>query len=127
GGAFDQLCQPVHRCLGYSNPLHEASNTRRDVDWTTGAALAVRADLLRQLSGFDEGYARGYFEDVDLCLRAREAGYKVVHEPACTLIHHVGTSGGSPFFRQNARRFREQWVDTGKVKPGTVAPQWRWW
>lgn len=127
GGEFDQLCQPVHRCLGWSNPRHPDCSTRREVEWATGAALAVRANLFAELGGFDENYQRGYFEDVSLCLRARAAGYKVVFEPGCTLIHSVGSTGGSPHFRANALRFKREFVDTGKVKAGRLSPTFRYW
>lgn len=127
GGEFDQLAQPVHRCLGWTNPRHPECNMRQVVEWTTGAALAIRTDLFVQLGGFDEGYTRGYFEDVDLCLRARELGSKVIYEPACTLIHPVGSTGGSPFFAQNAQRFKARWVDSGKVKAGRLMPTFHYW
>lgn len=127
GGTFDQFAQPVHRCLGWSNLDYHEIATPREVEWTTGAALAVRASVWAELGGFDEGYARGYFEDVDLCLRARETGHKVWYEPGCTLVHTVGTTGGSPYFVQNALRFKQQWVDSGKVKPGTLQPVSRYW
>lgn len=127
GGVFDQFGQPTHRCLGWSNPNVGISAQAGEVEWTTGAALAVRTSLFMQLGGFDERYARGYFEDVDLCLRARELGARVWYEPACTLIHSVGSTGGSPYFRANAMRFKAQWIDSGRVKAGTLTPTVKMW
>jgi GT2 family glycosyltransferase len=126
GGEYDQLAQPVHRCLGWTNPRHPECNMRQTVDWTTGAALAIRTSLFVKLNGFDEGY-RMYFEDTSLCIRAKEAGYKVVFEPACTLIHGVGSTGGSPHFMDSARRFKQEFVDTRRVQPGRLMPTFRWW
>lgn len=125
GGVFDQRGQPMHRCLGWSDP--HACDTSSEVEWTTGAALAIRADLFQQLGGFDERYARGYFEDVALCLKARELGYRVRYEPGCTLMHRVGSTGGSPSFLRNALRFKQEFVDSGRVKPGTLQPVNRFW
>lgn len=127
GGVFDQFAQPMHRCLGWRNAHAAQCSTPCEIEWTTAAALAIRADLFQRLNGFDEGYARGYFEDVDLCLRARAEGYRVWFEPRCTLIHSVGSTGGSPYFSANARRFKQQWIDTGRVKAGTFTPQYRYW
>lgn len=127
GGTWDTAAQPVHRCLGYSNPLAEEVNTLCEVDWTTGAAIAIRAHVFKALGGFDERYERGYFEDCDLCLRARGRGYKVMYQPGATFIHSVGTSGGSPYFTRNALRFRQQWVDSGIVKPGLLRQVVRYW
>lgn len=127
GGTWDAAAQPVHRCLGYSNPNIGEAAEAAEVDWTTGAAIAVRASVFEQLHGFDERYERGYFEDCDLCLRVRGMGYKVVYQPGCTFIHTVGTSGGSPYFTKNALRFKQQWVDSGIVKPGQLRQTVRYW
>lgn len=45
-------------------------------DWVDGAAMLIRADVLRAIGGFDEQFFM-YFEDVDLCYRAAEAGWEV--------------------------------------------------
>lgn len=127
GGEFDALGQPIHRMLGFANPLAEITTKPGEVEWTTGAALAIRRTVFEELEGFNEEYARGYFEDVDLCLRARVAGYAVRVEPACTLIHQVGSTGGSKSFMDNARRFKAEWVDSGRITPGTRPPSFRWW
>lgn len=124
GGAFDALAQPVHRCLGWTNP--HACDDPEDVEWATGAALAVRTNLFMQLGGFDESY-RMYFEDVSLCIRAREAGKLVRYEPRCTLVHTVGSTGGSPHFQASARRFKQEFVDSGRVKPGILQSVARFW
>lgn len=127
GGTFDARCQPTHRCLGWKDAQHPAIAETRDVEWTTGAALAIRSSLFYALGGFDEAYQRGYFEDVDLCLRARASGWAVRYAPSVRLVHTVGTSGGSPYFAANARTFRARWVDTGRVKPALNTVRERFW
>lgn len=127
GGSWDAACQPIHRCFGYSNPHHPEVATPCPVEWVTGAVLAIRRSLWERLGGFDTLYERGYFEDVDLCMRAREAGYFVWYEPRCTLFHVTAQSGGNPLFANNARRFKQQWVDTGKVRAGTTLASVRYW
>lgn len=59
----------------------------------TGACMMVRRDLFEKLCGLDELYVIG-FNDVDLCLRAQEAGYRVVYTPFARLLHHEGGSRG---------------------------------
>lgn len=115
GGLFDVTGSPYHRCLGYSNPDYEEVATAREVDWVTGATLAIRRELFERVGGFDTSYVKGYWEDVDLCMKVRALGFKVWYEPRATLIHSVGSTGGNPYFHQNARLFRERWVDTNKV------------
>lgn len=127
GGDFDQAAQPAHRMLGYRNHAAAITNVPGWVEWTTGAALAIRREVFEELGGFNEAYTRGYFEDVDLCLRAAEHGWGTWIEPRCTFIHTVGSTGGSPYFKENALRFKREWVDTNKVQPGTRPPMERFW
>ena len=125
GGAFDARRQPYHLGLGYSNPHCEEVSLPREVSWTTGAALAVRRDLFEQTGGFDPIYERGYWEDVDLCLKVRAAGFKIWYEPGCTLIHKTGQSGGSSRFMTNALIFRERWGN--KIVPDCQVVKERFW
>jgi GT2 family glycosyltransferase len=104
-----------------------AAATPCEIGWTTGAALAVRRSLWSQLEGFDPAYGRGYYEDVDFCLRARRLGFKVWFEPDCTLVHTVGSTGGSRELLDNALRFQARWgretkLDRAALKVGSTAP-----
>ncbi len=58
----------------------------RDVSAVTGACLAMRKEVFEQLRGFDSVFPVN-FNDADLCLRARAAGYRVVFEPSALLRH----------------------------------------
>jgi GT2 family glycosyltransferase len=60
---------------------------RRPVPWVSGCCLLVRRDCFAELGGFDGGFFL-YYEDVDLCRRARSRGWSVWYEPALTLVHH---------------------------------------
>lgn len=128
GGIFDGKCQPTHRYIGWSNAYHPAVNTPECVPWVTGAVLAVRRDVWQHLGGFDGAYLRGYFEDVDFCVRAQLAGFKVWYEPRAVLVHQVGTSGGNPeHFMHNARIFKARYVDTGMIAPDEPVIRERFW
>lgn len=126
GGFFDGHSQPNHYALGWSNP-DSPRLIRRPVTWTTGAAMAVRMQDFVALDGFDASYVGGYFEDVDLCLRIRRAGMDIAFDPGVRMIHHVGTSGGSPYFMQNAQLFKERWANDPLTKPETVSVYQGWW
>jgi GT2 family glycosyltransferase len=58
---------------------------RRPVDWVSEGLFAVRADLFRQIGGFDERFR--YHSGQDLCLRVRAAGYEVRFEPGIRACH----------------------------------------
>lgn len=66
-------------------------STPRDVDWVSGSALMIRRDVLIQLGGFDEGYFM-YCEDVDLCYRVHQLGYRVAYYPGAVIYHIIGRS-----------------------------------
>jgi len=63
----------------------------RDVVALTGAALAVRTDLFRNLKGFDRQFST-YIQDVDLCLRIFDSGYRVLFNPRSILLHMESVS-----------------------------------
>lgn len=91
----------------------------RDADYVSGAALMIRANLFAELGGFDEHYLPAYYEDTDLCFRARQRGWRVVVQPASEIVHFEGASAGTSttgsgmkrFQPINHRKFFERWKD----------------
>lgn len=81
-----------------------------NVPAVTGACMALRRDVFDELGGFDRGFWNGY-EDVDLCLRAGAAGYRVVYEPGSVVMHAESASGPERWtaVRQNVQRLRARW------------------
>jgi N-acetylglucosaminyl-diphospho-decaprenol L-rhamnosyltransferase len=63
----------------------------RDVDWVSGAAVWLRRAALDSVGGWDDGYFM-YVEDVDLCWRLRQAGWRIGYEPAGQVVHVQGAS-----------------------------------
>jgi N-acetylglucosaminyl-diphospho-decaprenol L-rhamnosyltransferase len=57
------------------------------VPWVTGCCLLLRRACLQELGGLDEDFFL-YYEDVDLCLRARQHGWSVWYEPNLAVVHH---------------------------------------
>jgi GT2 family glycosyltransferase len=57
--------------------------------WFTAACVLVRTAAFRGVGGFDEGFFM-YFEDVDLCVRLRAAGWRLAEEPAAVARHAGG-------------------------------------
>ena len=66
----------------------------RDADYCSGAAIAVRTDAFRSLGGFDPRYAPAYYEDTDLAFAVREAGLRVLVQPASRVVHLEGVTAG---------------------------------
>lgn len=66
----------------------------RDVDYCSGASIAVPAEIWRQMGGFDPLFTPAYCEDSDLAFRLRDAGFRTIYAPASEVIHHEGRSHG---------------------------------
>ncbi|MGB3681069.1 MAG: glycosyltransferase family 2 protein, partial [Rubrobacteraceae bacterium] len=65
-----------------------------EVDWVSGACMAVRREVLDGVGGLDERFFM-YFEDADLCRRARDAGWTVYYLPQVEVLHLTGASSRS--------------------------------
>ena len=65
----------------------------RDVSGITAACMAIRAEVFRMMGGFDEALPHAY-NDVDLCLRLRAAGWRIIWTPAAELTHRGSASLG---------------------------------
>lgn len=59
--------------------------------WMPFACIAFRRDMIDVVGLLDEGFFM-YFEDIDFCLRVREAGYKLLYWPRARIVHLVGKS-----------------------------------
>ena len=58
----------------------------RDVDWVMGACMLLRREALEEVGLLDEGFFM-YYEDIDLCYRMGQQGWKVRYEPAIAVRH----------------------------------------
>jgi GT2 family glycosyltransferase len=84
------------------------------VDWVSGASLLIRRETLQEIGPMDDGYFL-FFEEVDLCRRAAQAGWTCWYEPAARVVHLEGQSTGvsfdveqrrtSPFILESRRRY----------------------
>lgn len=65
-----------------------------ETDWISGGAMLVRRDVFEKTGGFDKNLFM-YFEDVDLCLRAKKQGLKIAVNPKARILHESGKSFAS--------------------------------
>ena len=87
------------------------------------ACAAIRRDLYKQVGGMDESLAISH-NDLDLCLRLLDRGYRNVWTPYAELVHHESASRGydnSPAQQRQAdaesARFRARWGDASRIDP----------
>jgi len=83
--AFSHHDQYQEKDAGQANEL-------RDVDYVTGAVLAVSRAVQDKIGLLDEAFNPFYYEEVDYCYRARAAGFRVVYAPQAVAIHHENSS-----------------------------------
>ena len=88
-----------------------------DVDWVQGSALMMRREVYDEIGGMDEGFVM-YSEELDLCHRAKDAGWRVVFLATAQIIHHGGKSSEQAsarkhilFQQSKIRYFRKYYGD----------------
>ncbi|MHB1340371.1 MAG: glycosyltransferase family 2 protein [Coriobacteriia bacterium] len=115
---------PYHRFLKEPEGL-PAANVLEEVPAVTAACLLTTKKVWDRVDGMDEGYIVANFEDVDFNLAVRDAGFKVMYQPASRLTHYWGTTvnskGDAPdsprhYFQQNYGRLMDKWFD--KLRQG---------
>jgi GT2 family glycosyltransferase len=84
---------PLTRLLARFHPGLPESGRAEEVDWVGFACVAIRRELIEEIGLLDEGYFM-YFEDVDYCRRARQAGWTVLHWPEAKIVHLLGGTSG---------------------------------
>lgn len=100
----------------YTGYMHKADLTQ-DLSAVTAACMMVRACAYRKVNGFEEKLTVA-FNDVDFCLRLKEAGYLVVYDPYACLTHWESKTRGTENTKEKVRRFqseieyiRTKWTD----------------
>ncbi len=93
GGSFEPRVGYNGRVRGAGKRDDGSYDEERDVDWGTGALLAVSREAIDRVGLLDEELF-AYLEDVDWCLRIRDAGLRVVFVPSARAWHRVTASTG---------------------------------
>ena len=122
GGYLDQYGYPF--CRGRIFDTLEQDTGQYDdpvqIFWATGACLFIRADVFRQLSGFDSTFF-AHMEEVDLCWRLHHSGYQVMVCPE-SVVYHVGAGTlpkSSP--KKTFLNFRNSlWMLAKNLPPGAL-------
>lgn len=78
----------------------------QDVGAVTGACLLIRRELFDKVGGLDADNLAVAFNDIDLCMRVRAAGYRIIWTPFAVLTHHESKSRGLDVGGEKQKRFR---------------------
>ncbi|MGB5171517.1 glycosyltransferase family 2 protein [Eudoraea sp.] len=101
GGFLDKLGYPFCRGRIFQTVEKDRGqyNDTREVFWATGACMFIKSDVFKDLKGFDEDYF-AHQEEVDLCWRAHNKGYKVYYVGSSEVYH----LGGSTLSNMNPKK-----------------------
>lgn len=119
------------------NPYAPEAAYSRQVDYVSGAALAIRRDVWDAVGGFSPEFSPAYYEDTDLAFKVRQAGYSVRYTALARVIHYEGMTCGrdegasapeadatatveEPIKRyqdKHAPLFRQKWADAFEPSP----------
>ena len=92
GGKIDwQNVIGIH--IGVDEVDHGQFSKRLEINLATGACILIRRQVFKKIGFFDEKYFL-YLEDMDFCVRAKRAGFKIIFEPKAILWHKNASSGG---------------------------------
>ena len=83
----------------------------RPTDWVAGASMIVRREVFEAIGPMDEGYFM-YFEEVDFCRRALDAGWPCWYVPRSRVVHLVGQSSGVTDPSRARRRRPPYWFES---------------
>lgn len=98
--------------IDHGVPVEWIDRSPRETGYVSGEAFLARAEVLRACRGFDERYV-SYFEDTDLSVRARRAGWRLEVVPRAVFRHSVGGSGAAVrgvFFRARNQTLFLHWA-----------------
>lgn len=87
------------------NMSYLSESAMAEVDSLVGAFMLIRREALEQSGLFDEAFFM-YGEDLDLCFRIKQRGWKVVYNPAATIVHHKGASSKQNSAKANYEFYR---------------------
>lgn len=99
---------PRHRRFGRYNMTFLPETQAADVDSVVGACMLVRGAAIRQVGLFDEAFWM-YGEDLDWCMRFKQAGWRVAYRPR-TVVHHVKRAASRGSARARYEFQRAMWL-----------------
>ena len=113
----------------FQSPMHPAFSYLRQVDYCSGAAIAVPAVLFAKAGGFDAHFAPAYYEDTDLGLRLRSLGHDVLYQPTSKVVHLEGATAGTDpnvgikaYQVRNRDKFEARWRQALSRHPDHETP-----
>lgn len=101
----------IHRLFSRWDPREAPRATDHKADWISGGCMLIRSEVLKEIGVFDEEFFL-YFEEVDLCLRARTAGHECWYAHEAKIFHDAGAATGMRHETARSKRMPEWWFQS---------------
>ena len=103
--------------FGYQNRYSVIANSKTfSPEWVAGMFMLFTSSAYQKLSGFDERYFL-YYEDVDICVRLWRSGFRLVADPAVTVVHDAQ--------RASRRNFHHMTLHLSSMSRYLITQSWR--
>lgn len=121
GVVIDKNVHPIGFYYGFPKD-HPLVNRCKEFAAVTGACLLIKKEIFLIVQGFDENY---YFnlEDIDLCLKVRQAGYKVFYCPTSVIYHYQGGTEKYHEADKNKSYFFKKWQNVAVSDAEQIAQE----
>jgi len=118
GGYIDYLGYPFcrGRMLDYIEEDQGQYNDAKQIFWATGACMMIKANVYHDLGGLDNDFY-AHMEEIDLCWRINDAGYKIMVYPQARVFHVGGSIIKYKSFQKTYRNFRNNLIMIYKNLP----------
>jgi GT2 family glycosyltransferase/SAM-dependent methyltransferase len=100
----------------FDDPNLPRYNYIKEVDYSSAVCMVIKKELFDEIGGFDEDFSPGYCEDVDLCLKVRSRGFRILYNPNSVVVHHLSATYGKiePSYKfsliiSNQQKLCEKW------------------
>lgn len=113
---------PKSKVLSSYNMTYANPDEVTEVDAISGSFFCIRRDLYEQLHGFDEDFFM-YGEDLDLCFKAKVAGFKNYYTPVTNVLHFRGQSSRTRRVKSYIDFYRAMWIFVKKHKSYYMVPR----
>lgn len=94
--SFPTFSSLLRKLLKLEPQLKLPTNTI-SVDWVGGMFMMFKRDVFRKVNGFNSRRFFMYYEDVDICRRIHDSGFKVIYNPSVSVVHYAQRSSRKNF------------------------------
>ncbi len=118
GGVMDILNYPFCRGRLFDTVEKDEQQFEEvtDIFWASGAAMVIKAELMQSFGGFDGDFF-AHQEEIDLCWRLKNAGYRICYVPNSTVYHLGGGTLNYDNPRKTYLNFRNNFISSFKNEP----------